>query len=132
MTKFDCRGLVPESWDCIDCGVNTAPGCSTRAEVEQAFAANTEGVRQTFNDQTEVYTVKPAVWKEAGMGDFDGCLCIGCLEKRIARTLTPKDFDREHPFHLLPGTKRLLERRDVPMNRHERRVAKRMEARGEG
>jgi flavoprotein len=31
------RVVVPESWCCIDCGVNTAPGCPTRAEVEQAF-----------------------------------------------------------------------------------------------
>src|SRR5262249_55879031 len=30
----DARGKVPESWCCVDCGVNTAPGSKTRAEVE--------------------------------------------------------------------------------------------------
>ena len=32
------RGLVPESWACIDCGVNTAPGMLNRAEAEAAQA----------------------------------------------------------------------------------------------
>jgi hypothetical protein len=36
------------------------------------------------------------------MGDRDGCLCIGCLEKRIGR-MTPADFP-DHPFKVLPGT----------------------------
>ena len=36
--KIDCRGLVPESWACVDCGVNTAPGCTNRVQLEQAFA----------------------------------------------------------------------------------------------
>ena len=46
----------------------------------------------------------------AGMEPYGGCLCIGCLEKRIGRVLAPRDFP-DHPFRLLPGTKRLLERR---------------------
>jgi hypothetical protein len=41
----------------------------------------------------------------------EGCLCIGCLEKRIGRRLKPKDFT-DHPFNQLPGTPRLLNRRD--------------------
>jgi hypothetical protein len=114
--KIDARGLIPESWDCIDCGINTAPGCSTRVEFERALAADLltggQGVKQTFDDLSEAYTVRPAVWKAAGMDSFDGCLCIGCLEKRLGRTLTPKDFARNHPFHSLPGTERLLARRD--------------------
>jgi hypothetical protein len=57
-------------------------------------------------------TVKPAVWKAAGVADMGGCLCIGCLEKRIGRTLVLKDFNRNHPFYMLPGTERLLNRRD--------------------
>ena len=57
--------------------------------------------------------VKPAVWKAAGMDDFSGgCLCVGCLEKRLGRILNPKDFLRNHPFNSMPGTKRLLARRD--------------------
>jgi hypothetical protein len=30
----------------------------------------------------------------------------------LAAELTPKDFPRRHPFNSLPGTDRLLERRD--------------------
>lgn len=38
-------------------------------------------------------------------------VCV-CLEKQLGRTLAPKDFPRNHPFNSLPGTKRLLARRD--------------------
>lgn len=111
---MDLKGLLPESWACIDCGVNTAPGCLNRQQMEQAFAIdwNDQGVEQTINDRSEVYTVKAKVWKAAGMGPMDGCLCIGCLEKRINRRLKPADFPRSHPFNSLPGTQRLLARRD--------------------
>ena len=56
-----------------------------------------KGVTQTINSWSEVYTVKPAVWKAAGMEPMDGCLCIGCLEQRLGRTLTARDF----PFLIL-------------------------------
>jgi hypothetical protein len=123
--KQNLKGITPESWACIDCGINTAPGFPSRTQMEQFFAAdwNDQGITYTIDDWSEVYMVKPAVWKAAGMnadqkggfGDTDGdsgCLCIGCLEKRIGRTLVPRDFLRNHPFHSLPGTKRLLARRD--------------------
>jgi hypothetical protein len=44
-----------------------------------------------------------------GMG---GCLCIGCLEQRLGRQLTPQDFPR-HPFNgdEMPATVRLRSRR---------------------
>ena len=108
------RGKVPESWNCIDCGINTAPGCLNRLQMEQALAIDwaDQGVKQTFNDRTEVYTVKASVWRAASMIDYGGCLCIGCLEKRLGRRLTPKDFQRDHPFNSFPGTERLLSRRD--------------------
>ena len=80
---------------------NTAPGIMNRAEMENASAMGT-GVEQTFCDQSEVYTVFPWVWKATGLGVFDGCLCIGCLEKRIGRTLTPDDFPQDHPFNIMP------------------------------
>jgi hypothetical protein len=35
----DLKGLVPESWCCVDCGVNTAPGLLNRTEMEKAIAA---------------------------------------------------------------------------------------------
>jgi hypothetical protein len=122
----DMRGVIPESWACIDCGINTAPGMLNRVQAERAFAADWQhrGIKQTVGELSEIYLVKPATWKGAGMEDdkelwdrtrtMGGCLCIGCLEIRIGRTLVPNDFKRNHPLNSLPGTKRLLARRDGP------------------
>jgi hypothetical protein len=44
------------------------------------------------------------------MEPYGGVLCVGCLEKRIGRRLTPDDFP-DHVFNTTyPGTPRLLER----------------------
>jgi hypothetical protein len=40
----------------------------------------------------EYYMVHDHVWKAAGMEPEGGCLCIGCLEERLGRMLTPDDF----------------------------------------
>ena len=64
----------------------------------------------TYDDRCEIYTVRDAVWKIAGMEPMGGCLCVGCLEKRLGRRLRPKDFPRRDEFNILPGTK-LIERR---------------------
>jgi hypothetical protein len=91
------------------------PGGFSRVRIEQLLAAdwNNQGVTVTVPLTIgRRPTVKPAVWKAAGVADMGGCLCIGCLEKRIGRTLVPKDFNRNHPFHMLPGIERLLNRRD--------------------
>ena len=53
----------------------------------------------------EYYMVTHELWANS-----DGMLCIGCLEKRLGRELTPDDFpscwdDRDHP-----KSERLLER----------------------
>jgi hypothetical protein len=37
MEKTDLSGLMPESWFCVDCGINTAPGMFNSAELEQAI-----------------------------------------------------------------------------------------------
>jgi hypothetical protein len=113
--KPDLRGLMPESWACIDCGFNTGPGCLNREQMEQRIARPRagEGVEPYIDDQSEVYMVTPAVWEAAGMEPAGGCLCIGCLEKRLGRTLTPKDFYPRHPCNRLPGTERLLSRRNA-------------------
>lgn len=87
---------------------------STRAEVHKAIVVDgKEGIEQEINSQSEVYTVRDAVWAKAGMEADGGCLCIGCLEVRLGRKLNPKDFLRGDAFNSprLPGTKRLLERR---------------------
>jgi hypothetical protein len=115
-------GQIPESWDCVDCGVNTAPGVPNRAEFEAAmrtakarskFTGEEAGVPIDITNKCEVYTVREKVWRAAGMGPMGGCLCVGCLEKRLGRALKPKDVERDHPFNALgfPGTPRLLERR---------------------
>ena len=114
-TDQSLKGLTPENWLCIDCGTNTSPGMSTRAELEAALAVdeNDEGVEQSITANSEVYTVRDRVWAAAGMEPYGGCLCIGCLEKRLGRVLKPKDFQRGHVFNspAMPGTARLLKRR---------------------
>jgi hypothetical protein len=103
---------LPESWRCVDCNVNTAPGCLNNVEAEQVLASGADTVNVEITSKSEIYSVRDAVWKQAGMKADGGCLCIGCLEKRIGRQLTPKDFPRQplnHPG--MPGTKRLLSRR---------------------
>ena len=124
--RFDFKGRTPESWDCIDCSINTAPGFPSRVEMERLY--KTSVVMQklsraepssmtvatyTFNEHCEVYTVRDSVWKAAGMEPLGGCLCIGCLEGRLGRRLKPKEFHPRDPFNWLPGTERLIERRDL-------------------
>lgn len=112
---------APESWDCIDCGMDTAPGMFNRAELEKAATdlgdawKNGAGIEQSIDAQSEVYIVRPKVWEQAGMTDMGGCLCIGCLEKRLGRRLRPKDFLRGNAFNAphVPGTDRLRDRRGL-------------------
>lgn len=54
-------------FECVDCQLDTA-------ELE------------------EYYMVNHALWLTSGLTARGGMLCIGCLEKRIGRTLTPDDF----------------------------------------
>ncbi|MBA4037433.1 MAG: hypothetical protein C0480_22855 [Bradyrhizobium sp.] len=109
--------MTPESWHCIDCGYDTAPGCYDRAKMEKALAASgsvistADGVDQTVDDRSEIYMVRDKVWRQAGMGPNSGCLCIGCLERRIKRPLKLEDFPRRHPLNTMPGTPRLMKLR---------------------
>ena len=63
-----------------------------------------------LNCEQEMYTVHDHVWKRAGIKPYGGCLCIGCIEKRIGRPLMADDFP-DHLLNEIPGTERLLERR---------------------
>jgi hypothetical protein len=87
----------------------------TRADliVGLALATGSTIGKMRIDDQSEVYAVKDTVWAAAGMDEREGCLCIGCLESRIGRRLKPRDFDKRHPFADVPGTDRLLSRRDA-------------------
>lgn len=59
-----------EETPCNDCGRDTLP----------------------FDRRSEWYVVSDTVWQEAGMKPAGGYLCIGCLEARLGRQLTPEDF----------------------------------------
>jgi hypothetical protein len=111
--EYDFWGTQSESHLCIDCGFNTAPGCLNRAEMERTAKEHGPGwsIPIEVGIDTEMYMVRDAIWKKAGMTPWGGCLCIGCLEKRIGRRLKPKDFT-DHAFNQMPGTPRLLNRRD--------------------
>jgi hypothetical protein len=112
---YDLKGSTPESWCCVDCGINTLPGCPSRIEMEQHFNGKVLKLEPTkvtvqYNEHCEVYMVRDSVWKAAGVEEMGGCLCVGCLEQRIGRKLRPRDFTR-HPFNSMPGTERLMQRR---------------------
>jgi len=106
------KGYMSESHCCIDCGYNTHPGCPPRELAE--FLMNRDGsFPMMVTPKSELYIVKNSVWESAGMASYGGCLCVGCLEKRIGRKLKPRDFLKDHPFNHpgLPCTDRLRNRR---------------------
>jgi hypothetical protein len=47
---------------------------------------------QNTHEIGEYYMVQFALWKQVAPDCQDGILCIGCLEARLGRTLTPADF----------------------------------------
>jgi hypothetical protein len=107
---------IAESWLCVDCGVNTSPGSSSRAEVKAAFAANggeAVEIEISTDDSAERFTVRDVIWAAAGMEPTGGCLCIGCLERRLGRRLKPKDFLCDDTFNdpRMPASQRLRKRR---------------------
>jgi len=121
--RLDLKGVTPESWNCIDCGINTFPGSPTRIEMERRYRTGAAIKKLSgkapplaslkVDKHCEVYAVRESVWKTAGIEPAGGCICIGCLEQRLGRKLRPKDFPRRHPFNSLPGTERLIEQRDL-------------------
>jgi hypothetical protein len=108
-TAVEIGDNVTESWLCIDCGVNTAPGIPDGRMI-RVLIELTGSCATHIGGDAEVYMVRKHIWKKAGMTPLGGCLCVGCLEKRWGRRLKPKDFP-EHILNRTPGTPRLLERR---------------------
>jgi len=110
---------ITESWLCVDCGRNTASGVlngpTARRQLKRRGKHKT---RITTKD--EIYTLRNATWKKARMEAWGGCLCVGCIEKRLRRKLTPKDFDWEHPFNGFPCTRRLLNRRKYTLLKQDK------------
>jgi hypothetical protein len=72
------------SFLCLDCGVDTGA-------------------------IDEYYRVTNELWARVNPGG-DGMLCIGCLEKRLGRELTPDDFPSCSDDRDYPKSQRLLER----------------------
>lgn len=59
----------------------------------------------------EWFTVHDDVWSQTGLARHGGCLCIGCVERRIGRRLTADDFpatENNRPDEMLSD--RLLNR----------------------
>jgi hypothetical protein len=67
--------MAGEGFECADCEVNTF---------------------QEPVGISEYYMVLDPIWEEHGVGK--GMLCIGCLENRMGRELTPADFN-EYPVN---------------------------------
>jgi hypothetical protein len=104
---------IVESWLCVDCGVNTAPGLLDGPATRIDLALNGKS-RQRYDRDTEVYSLKKAVWKRTGVRAWGGCLCISCLEERLGRRLHPRDFDQhDRIWHEMPSTERLRSRRGL-------------------
>lgn len=61
-----------------------------RAAFQMACACRDCGTDTAVAD--EYYMVEDPVWEASGLAKDEGMLCIGCLEIRIGRELTPDDF----------------------------------------
>jgi hypothetical protein len=72
-------GRTRDKGPCLDCNVETCPGVG----------------------EWEVYMVHDHVWRDAGMDRGD--LCIGCLERRLGRMLSPDDFSWAAEMNRFPG-----------------------------
>lgn len=64
---------------------------------------NTETNPVGPGQRSEMYMVHDDVWAAAGMEPNGGCLCVGCLEKRLGRRLWSGDF-RDVPLNDLTNT----------------------------
>jgi hypothetical protein len=70
-------------------------------------------VVRNHSPKSEVYEVTKDVWRKAGMREWGGCLCVGCLEQRLGRKLRRRDFDQHdaETWADMPCTDRLAHRR---------------------
>ena len=90
--QLDLTGVTPESWLCVDCGINTAPGYPTRVELERSYKTSVamkklsgEAPPITFNDRCEVFMVRDAVWKAVlGWSRWAGVSALGVWKNASA------------------------------------------------
>jgi hypothetical protein len=70
------------------------------------------------NGPWEYYMVHDHVWAQTGLGPYDGMLCVGCIEFRLGRRLTPEDFtDAPVNDFLEVDSPRLRSRKQEPAGR---------------
>lgn len=67
MSTEICDSCHHDNDSCVDCGIDCI-------------------------EINEYYMVTNACWKRSGMNTHGGMLCIGCLEKRLGKKLTPRNF----------------------------------------
>jgi hypothetical protein len=85
---FWLNSQPPEPSPCLDCGRDTTP-CKggLRCRGRRPWCRH--------KGRWEWYSVQQHLWEEALGSDHDRrdtFLCIGCLERRLGRQLTPDDF----------------------------------------
>ncbi|MBO0736565.1 MAG: hypothetical protein J2P48_08355 [Alphaproteobacteria bacterium] len=49
------------------------------------------------DEHVPVYMLRDAVWYATGVGWHDGVLCLDCVERRLGRELTYRDFKPRSP-----------------------------------
>src|SRR5262249_10220981 len=124
---------TPDNWDCIDCGRDTLPGSnyrlfkmlglpvSLRGSVKAGTKKRPSTIEISLQPPThnaEMFALHSRIWRAAGAPD--GCLCVGCVERRIGRKLTSRDFLKRHPLNKPASyvSRRLRDRRgDKPSPR---------------
>ena len=81
-------------------------------ELEQAMR-DCYGVAVTVLSYEATASMRPMVLVVANTPEPEGCLCVGCLERRIGRQLKPKDFLHGDTWNdpRLPASPRLRKRR---------------------
>ena len=113
-------GLLPESWCCVDCNVNTAPGFLNRVGMEVAIAAlgdqwGKKGVGVTERSMTTRRSTPCAMRSGRKPGwRRKAAACASAVSKSgSGASSSPKDFVRDHPFNdpYYPTTPRFRDRR---------------------
>lgn len=83
----------------------------TREQLRARFFCLDCGLDTSMRGACEYYTLLSHVWADTGLGRDDGMLCIGCVETRLGRELTPDDFS-DCPLNFEPrSSDRLKSRR---------------------
>jgi hypothetical protein len=79
-------GRRREGTRCADCGFNTCPRWRQLGKVEWFMVFDSVWDAAGMPSEILVFPAGSYVWRP-------GILCIGCLERRLGRRLTPADFE---------------------------------------